>query len=404
MNIPRRRVALYLHDTQGLGHVRRNSLIAAALVRDDPSTEVLLLSGAGEATSLPLPPHTEVVTLPGLRKDAGGRYEARALPSPLADVLALRASILEASLAAFEPDLLVVDKVPRGVGGELDRALVRLRRDTGVRTVLGLRDVLDSPAVATREWAAQRSTRTVDSHYDAVWVYGDRRIYDPVVEYGLPESVARKVSYTGYLGRGPDDSLVARHYGRSATPPAGRSFVLCLVGGGQDGSAVARAFVDADLPVGHRGVLVTGPFMNRRLRQRLAAEAARRRDLQVREFVPDVVPFVAAASAVVSMGGYNSVCEVLSAAAPALLVPRTTPRAEQAVRAERLRAAGLVDVLAGEPDPARLTGWLSAAVNGERPTQGSVDLAGLDRVPLLARALLASDERAIHEERADVAV
>ena len=30
---PRRRVALYSHDTQGLGHVRRNIEIAAALVR-----------------------------------------------------------------------------------------------------------------------------------------------------------------------------------------------------------------------------------------------------------------------------------------------------------------------------------------------------------------------------------
>ena len=37
----RRRIALYSHDTMGLGHTRRNIVIAAALVDDNPATDVL---------------------------------------------------------------------------------------------------------------------------------------------------------------------------------------------------------------------------------------------------------------------------------------------------------------------------------------------------------------------------
>lgn len=70
----RRHLALYSHDTQGLGHIRRNIALAASLVGSDPATDVLLLTGAPEATSLPLPPNTDIVTLPTLCKDQTGRY------------------------------------------------------------------------------------------------------------------------------------------------------------------------------------------------------------------------------------------------------------------------------------------------------------------------------------------
>ena len=44
------------------------------------------------------------------------------------------------------------------------------------------------------------------------------------------------------------------------------------------------------------------------------------------------------ASAVVSMGGYNSVAEILTTNTPALLVPRDRPRQEQLIRARALQA------------------------------------------------------------------
>lgn len=69
---PRRRIAFYSHDTQGLGHIRRNIALAGAIVAADPRTDVLVLTGAPQATSLPLPPHTEVITVPTVAKDSDG--------------------------------------------------------------------------------------------------------------------------------------------------------------------------------------------------------------------------------------------------------------------------------------------------------------------------------------------
>lgn len=48
------------------------------------------------------------------------------------------------------------------------------------------------------------------------------------------------------------------------------------------------------------------------------------------------------------MGGYNTVCEILSFDRPSLIVPRTKPRLEQFLRASRMQEMGLVKMLVPE--------------------------------------------------------
>lgn len=389
-----RRVAFYSHDTQGLGHIRRNALLAAALVRADPDVTVLLVSGAKEAASLPVPERTELVIVPGLAKDAQGRYSPRALGGSLDEVVAVRSAALESVLVAFAPHLLVVDKVPRGFLGELEPALRRVRREHGTRTVLGLRDVLDDVATTRREWRAARTSEAIETLYDQVWVYSDPTVFDPAAVYGWSGAVRSKVRYTGYLGT-DRQRLLGSTASRPTAPAVSRRlrrpFVLGLVGGGQDGVAVADAFARARLPEGHDGVLVTGPYLPAEHLERIEQLARERRDLHVHRMVSDVPALARASRATVSMGGYNSVCELMAARRPTLVVPRVAPRREQAIRAERFASRGLLDVQ--DPDdlaPERLSSWLRGAVSGPRRRAGRIDLQGLRRVAGLADALTAS--------------
>jgi predicted glycosyltransferase len=383
-----RRVALYSHDTQGLGHTRRNIVIAASLVAAAPETDVLLLTGAPEATVLPLPPSTEVLTLPTLHKHADGHYSPRVLSGPLADVLRMRSLLLDTALTSFDPDLFVVDKVARGVHGELDPALTALREHGRTHTVLGLRDVLDTPVVAMREWQAARTSEAVRDLYDEVWVYGDPTVYDPVEEYALPREVTRKLVFTGYLAGHRPPGLRVRGSGSLSPDPPAQPFVVCTVGGGQDGLALARSFLHAVLPRGLHGVILTGPYMPAHRRAELIRDAECRCDVTVHEFVAGTHEFLRRAEAVVSMGGYNSVCELLEAGCPALIVPRVTPRTEQALRADRLARAGCVDVLppAGAT-PGRLGDWLAWRTRAPGRARRAVDLGGTTAVPKLADRL-----------------
>lgn len=387
-----RRVALYSHDTQGLGHVRRNTLLAAAMVAARPDVNVLLLSGASEATALPLPDRTDLVTVPGLRKDSLGHYFPRSLDCSLEQVLAVRSSALESVLAAYAPDLLVVDKVPRGILGELEPALHRVRSEHGTRTVLGLRDVLDDVETTRRDWRGSRTSEAIATLYDQVWVYGDPTVFDPAVAYGWNAEVREKVRYTGYLGAHREGLLPIRtgsHGAPSVRRELTKPFVLGLVGGGQDGARVADAFASATFPQRHRGVLVTGPYLPAAHLAAVEDVARSRKDLSVYRFVGDVPSLVRAAQATVSMGGYNSVCEIMAARRPALVVPRKVPRLEQSLRARRMADCGLLDWLDLEHLTAeRLTEWLNAAVSGAGRRLPPVDLQGLRRVPSLADDLI----------------
>jgi predicted glycosyltransferase len=377
----------------GLGHMRRNLLLAQALQRSRLHAVVLMIAGAREASLLTAAAGVDCVALPSLRKDEQGQYHPRHLEVSLGELLTLRAKTARAALEAFAPDVLIVDNVPRGALRELDPVLESLRAKRRTRVVLGLRDVLDDPVTLQREWARAQNQEAVRRYYDAVWVYGDPAVYDQVREYAFAPDVAAKARYTGYL-----DQRARLTFGREGGDgndpiaalglPPGR-LALCLVGGGQDGAELAQAFEEAELPPDTNGVLVTGPCMPDEVRGRMIRRAAQHPDRRVVPFISEPTRLLRYADHVVAMGGYNTVCEVLSFGKPALIVPRVKPRREQLIRAERLQALGLVEVLHPEHlNPAALTRWLARGRTPIRAAREHIDFHGLSRVPRLLEDLL----------------
>lgn len=386
------RVALYSHDTQGLGHIRRSLAIATALSTLRPRPQVLLLSGARQAASFDLPPGTDLLSLPSIHKDRAGDYHAEHLALPIDELLRLRARTLDAAVEAFQPDLLVVDKVARGFGGELAGTLGRLADDPGTVVVLGLRDVLDAPDVVAREWEADCTIAAIREYYDAVWIYGDPRLYDLASECDFPADVVAKVAYTGYLP--PASPAVA-----DATTSIQRPYDLCVLGGGQDGHAVADVFLRAEHPDGVTPVVVAGPYMPDAERGDLQS-LARARGAVVLDFVADLAALLAGARTVVSMGGYNASLEALEVTAPVLVVPRVRPRSEQWIRARHFAARGLVDLChPDEFDPQVLTDWLSATPPRRvlpRPA-AVIDMGAATRLAAMAIDAVGA-HHALHEE------
>jgi predicted glycosyltransferase len=388
------RVALYSHDTVGLGHMRRNLLIAQTLMRSESPPVTLMVSGAREASTLPLPRGVDCFTLPALTKDGEGRLRARDLELAMPEMVRLRSRAIAAALEAFEPDVLIVDKVPRGAVFELDRGLRALKAQGTCRCVLGLRDVLDDPDTVRREWRESEFEEAIRSYYDAVWVYGDPVLYDQVREYGFAPDVALKVRYTGYLDQrmrlrdeAPEgDSLLTA----LGLPPRG-PVILCQLGGGHDGGSLAEAFVNATLPPGASGVLLTGHYLPSEARTRIRSAAAERPWLRVLEFVAEPSPLIRRADRVITMGGYNAVCEVLSFEKPALIVPRIRPRREQLIRAERFREHGLIDVLHPEQlTPDALSQWMARDLVLRPSVHAAFDWNGLAKLPRYLQDLLSN--------------
>lgn len=379
-------IALYSHDTMGLGHKRRNLLIAQTLAESSLPTSILLITGMGEASNFDIPSGIDYLSLPALHKHVDGKYQSRRLEVPLKDIIALRSQTIQAALAAFKPDVFIVDNVPRGAVGELNSALEYLKSQQQTHCVLGLRDILDAPAIVHREWQRAANEAAICEYYDAVWVYGDPTVYDPVREYNFSAEVANKVRYTGYFDQRQRLQFTqseAHELLASLELPPGR-LALCMVGGGQDGADLAEAFAHAPLPPDTNGVIVTGPFMPLQARQRLHERAATCPRLRVLEFVAEPTQLLHHADCVVAMGGYNTTCELLSFGKRSLIVPRVKPRTEQLIRAQRLQKLGLTDLLhPNDVDPQAISEWIAQTQMRSHPRQTLVDLNGLERLPYL---------------------
>jgi len=334
--------------------------------------------------AFPLPPRMDYVKLPCVNRVRAEEYEPRFLHHCAPEVRQTRSSIIEQTALAFRPDLVIVDKRAAGVDGELVPALEALQRvPHPPRVVLGVRDILDAPAVTSAALHRNGSFALIDRFYDEVWIYGARAVFDAVEEYGFPPSVARKSRFVGYLRRRP----VRR------PPLEGIPHVLVTTGSGEDGEAVVRTFLTgvASLSTGSlRSTIVLGPSCGSDVAERLRRMAVDRSDIEIIDFEPDLTRRYEQATAVVAMAGYNTVCELLSAGIPAVLIPRAEPVQEQLIRARRLAARGHVRMV--EPaalTPESLLSALHEVLTAPPPAMDTIDMDGLSRIRRRVQALLA---------------
>lgn len=373
MRAPAPRVLFYSHNGVGVGHFRRQLKLAAVLRSRIPEAEVLMATGAHTARALNADFGFACLELPSIRMvDRYRTWEPRARGPAIAEVIAQRAALLRNAVRRMRPDLLVADFMPAGPYGELIGALEELGR-AGGRAIAGFRDIYDAPDYVSDLWAQTGVVEVLRAHYAEIWVYGTPEVTDYATEYGLNGELADRIHYLGYLA----PPVTARPPG---SPPA----ITACAGGGADGGALLRCFVEAVRRLGPERcagtVVVGGPLLAAGELDRLRV-LAHGSTIDIRPVQTRLEERIAHSDLVVTMPGYNTACELLASAARGICVPRSGPSLEQRLRAGRLAQWGRATVL--EPDG--LDGSvLAEAIETELarplPPPAPVPLDGLDRV------------------------
>jgi len=333
------RVLFYSHDTFGLGHLRRSRALASAITGADSRISAIILTGSPVAGRFTFPDRVDHIRLPGVTKNPDGSYASETLGLDIDETTELRAGLIKSAAVHFNPDILIVDKEPTGFRGELIPALDWLKNKRKAHIVLGLRDVLDEPEVLRAEWDRKGAVDAAERYYDEAWVYGLQSIYDPTAGLDFSSAFRSRIKYTGYL----------RREGLEEGEIPDEPYILITPGGGGDGAGMVNLVLSAyetDPSLKPNAKLVYGPFLSGEQRAEFEARvAALEGRVQTTGFDSRIENLIAGAQGIVSMGGYNTFCEMLSFNKPAVIVPRTKPRLEQYIRAHRAEEMGLVRVL-----------------------------------------------------------
>lgn len=383
---------MYSQDGMGLGHLRRSSNIAAEVLRRDSTGKVLILADSPAASLIGAGPGMDFIKLPTLVKMGReswreSAWESALLTGNVGRTVRLRAQLIHDAFHEFNPDAVLVDHMPVGALGELKPLLdSAVRRKQPPRLYLGLRDILESPGTIRRAWNELGAYEYL-SAFDKVLVYGVRELYDSTSAYALVPR-AREVVYCNYVTRCEPAA--------STSSVRSEPYVLLTGGGGHDAFPLARAFLQSigilsrDMEI--NAVVVTGPTMSPAHRDELKVTAAP--SVEIRWWVDGAERWIRDASAIVTLGGYNSLCEVLVWRKKALVIPRSGPSAEQTTRARLFAERGLIHTLdASELSASRLAASLIGLLQDEGIPNGD-HVPPLDGAENTARILL---EDATHD-------
>jgi predicted glycosyltransferase len=375
------RVMFYVQHLLGVGHLKRASCIARAMVRQ--GLDVAVVTGGPDVPGIGFEGCVRIPLPPVHAADTSFRLLLDEDNQPIDDDWReRRVARLLTEFEAFRPRVLMLEMFPFGrmqfrfeLLPLLEAARTRQPRPAIVSSV---RDALVDKDDPVR---SERMVRLAGKWFDAILVHGDPRLYPLSATFAAAEALADRLSYTGYVAERPDTA---------ARPPAARhDEVVVSVGGGAVGEPLLRTAIAArplSTLADRTWRLIAGPNLPDALYAALAWNAPA--GIIVERWREDLPALLRGAALSISQAGYNTVMDVLQARVPAVLVPfADADETEQTFRARALAERGAVTLLeADQLSPAALAAAADAAVVRTIPPP-AIDMQGAETTARLIASL-----------------
>jgi len=391
-----KKVAFYCQHVLGVGHLVRSTEIIRALCAH---FSVLLISGGEPVDGFRFPPEVEVVNLPALQTDSDfSELQVCSGSKSVEEIQDARKTMLLSLLDKFVPDAFVIELFPFGrkrFAFELIPALEYIHRQRDrAKVVCSLRDILVQKQDQNKH--EERVCRIVNHYFDLVLVHGDPRFQQLDETFSRVGDLNCPIRYTGYVAqRSPETQAVGLKIALPEEP-----FILVTIGSGRyrNGQKLLRSIIETagllaqELP--HRFVIFAGPFIPHEEFLKLKELAAQQPNITLDRYTPDLLQYMNRADLSISMGGYNTIMNILSTGTRAIVFPYTVnDDQEQYIRAEKLRQLGVIDMI--HPDalePTRLAAAIRAALR-RNPAHLECNLHGAEESARLLTELLQPAER-----------
>jgi len=330
-----KRIALYWHNGRSLGHTARSATLGQGLLEHLPGSAVMGITGASKGFEL-LPPGMDVMKIPSyLAYDhARGATSAPIMSIARDDLSKLRENLVAMFVRDFRPHALIVDYHPQGNDGELVPALTHA---PATKNVLGLRGILGTPEATNSQFFNPRITAFILEYYAAIHVYVDENVFRLEEYYDVPSSLVEMLHYTGYVTR---PTVATRLEARAQLNIARDArIIVASFGGGQGTEPLWQALLSSLERVSRAvdlAYFAAGPYLEAESYERLQKVLAQRANWHWTRLLDPLPAWMKASDLFIGSGGYNSLSEVISTGANALIIPRQLNEREQMLHASRL--------------------------------------------------------------------
>ncbi|CAN7599425.1 glycosyltransferase family protein [Rhizobium sp. LjRoot258] len=376
MNAPR--VFFYVQHLLGIGHIARASRIASALASD--GFDVTVVTGGLPVPGFPADGIKTVALPPVVASNAGfsGLANDNGVAADEA-FLSRRRDLLLAAFCDSAPDVVIIEAFPFGrrqMRFELLPLLEAIEKTHPRPKVFSsVRDILQQNRKPGRD---EETVGLVRDHFDGVLVHGDPDFVRLEDTFPLMSKIASKIRYTGMVAAAP------------SADPEETFDIIASAGGGAVGLDLLRVANKAAalLPANLRWLLISGPNLPEADFAGLAN--ARPSNVTLVRFRKDFPSLLRGARVSISQAGYNTIGDLLQTDCRAILIPFVAGgETEQTVRAQRLQALGLADILpeAGLT-PEIVADAVRTALAARRAAPMSLDLSGADKTAAIIRSMI----------------
>lgn len=337
----KKKLLFYCQHSIGIGHLIRSFALANSLKK---TFLVTLVSGGDFPKGLSIPDGISFVQLSPIGLDLNNNLEAIESDEPIYKVMRSRQNKILKIYNEIEPDVFVSEHFPFGkiqFMGDLLPLLKRIKfSDKPVIVVCSLRDILE-PKSMTKKINQDISIKLINEYYSSILVHGDENFITLNKTCPQLSRINVPVYYTGYV----TDEKYHTKIDRTAF-----NEIVLSAGGGKIASPFITKMVCSFKKFGFgEGIslkVITGPTFPKGDWIELQSLVKNEPGIVLLRSVESLTNVWKNAKLSISMGGYNTVMEVICSRIPALIIPYCNEsNSEQEIRAIKLQKEGLVETI-----------------------------------------------------------
>jgi predicted glycosyltransferase len=337
----KQKVIIHCQYVYGIGHLVRTVELANGL---SEKFQVFIFNGGETVPNFYLPKEVKFIQLPAIYKEENSN-----LLSPVDSSTSIeecfqdRRIIIEQKTEEIKPDILITEHFPFGLlfEDEVTSLISKVKHiNPSSKIISSVRDIIESNGGGKND---DYIVELINEWYDLVLVHGDENCLHLKQSFSQIDKISVPVFHTGYIVR-----LIPTNI----KPEIQYPIILASVAGGRLGNELLEAVIDSHLliknNIKHSLILFSGAFQNDFKQQEKKIIDLNSEDIKLYCFDSTMyLNYLSQADLVISLGGYNSIIESVSAKKTMLVYQRgfSGGNKEQDLRIKLFENLGCLNVL-----------------------------------------------------------